>query len=318
MTAQARKEKVESDKAAEAEKLIVALASDPTPHNRYQIAQLVGYAVNEMTKPATDWLSLIADVKRVGYGDKAAFKIRQEGITAFIQAKGSTTARSKISHKQIMLDTLSVSARPVIHLLELRTGRVQMADLIRDAAYEITTAQIGYIQQVLYDAVTNWATPFYGTGAGIVKGVLHPMLQHWMRTGGVAMLGDVSVISKLAEETGFAASASQQQFSPSIIDQVMSTGLIGTYYGAKVINLVNPYRHDNVTPLINPKMLYVLPTAAAMESRPLKVVYEGDIQSTESTNIDDLAYEVRLDQFFNAAVVFGKTPQMSVYTDTSA
>ena len=48
------------------------------------------------------------------------------------------------------------------------------------------------------------------------------------------------------------------------------------------------------------------------------MLYEGDIQSTESTNIDDLAYEVRLDQWFGSGIVIGKTPTMGVYTDTTA
>lgn len=51
--------------------------------------------------------------------------------------------------------------------------------------------------------------------------------------------------------------------------------------------------------------------------RPLKVVFEGSVQSAESTNIDDLAYEVRLDQYFGAGIVVGKTPCMSVYADSS-
>ena len=51
--------------------------------------------------------------------------------------------------------------------------------------------------------------------------------------------------------------------------------------------------------------------------RPLKVVFEGDVQSTESTNIDDLAYEIRLDQWFGAGIVLGKTPTMSVYKDST-
>jgi len=95
------------------------------------------------------------------------------------------------------------------------------------------------------------------------------------------------------------------------------SGVIGTYYGAKVVNLVNPYLADNVTPQIDTKKLYILPTAAAADMRPLKVVFEGDVQSTESTNIDDLAYEVRLDQYFGAGIVIGKTPCMSVYADSS-
>ena len=57
------------------------------------------------------------------------------------------------------MDTIAVSARPVINLYELRTGRVQMADLIRDASYEMHVKQIQYIQQVLNAAADSWASP---------------------------------------------------------------------------------------------------------------------------------------------------------------
>lgn len=277
----------------------------------------MGYTVNEMTRPQTDWLNHVADTKRVGYGEKAAFRIKQDGIRAFIQAKGGTPARSKIAHKQVTLDTIAVSARPVINMYELKTGRVQMADLIRDAAYEMHIKQIQYIQQVLNAAAANWASPYYGTGSGIVKTVLNPMIQHWMRMGAVTLLGDIEIVSKLAEQTGFTAAANTQQYSPSIIDEVIKTGVIGVYYGAKVVNLVNPYLQDDVTPVIDAKRLYILPSAASADMRPLKVLYEGDVQSTESTNIDDLAYEVRLDQFFGAGIVIGKAPMMSVYVDST-
>ena len=277
----------------------------------------MGYTVNEMIKPQTDWLTHVADVKRVGYGEKAAFRTKLEGVTAFIQAKGATPARSKIAHKQVTLDTVAVSARPVINVYELRTGRVQMADLIRDASYEMHVKQIQYIQQVLNAAASSWTAPFYATGSGIVKTALNPQIQHWMRTGVVTLLGDIAIVSKLADQTGFTAATSTQQFSPSIIDEVIRTGVIGVYYGAKVVNLVNPYLSDNVTPVIDTKRLYILPSAASVDMRPLKVLYEGDVQSTESTNIDDLAYEVRLDQWFGAGVVTGKTPAISVYVDSS-
>ena len=193
-----------------------------------------------------------------------------------------------------------------------------MADLIRDASYEMNVKEIQYIQSVLHSAADNWSTPFYGAGTGIVKSVLNPMIQHWMRTGSVPLLGAVAVISKLAEQTGFTAATATQQYSPSVIEEVMRTGLIGTYYGAKVVTLVNPFLNDNITPLIDTRRLYILPSAASSDMRPLKVVYEGSVQSVESTNIDDLAYEIRLDQWFGAGIVTGKTPTMSVYEDESA
>ncbi len=270
-----------------------------------------------MVKPTSDWLTHVADVKNVGYGEKATFQVRQEGIRAFIQAKGATTTRSKVAYRQVTMDTIAISARPMINMYELKTGRVQMADLVKDAAYEMQLLQLEYIQGVLHGAATTWANPFYGTGTGVVKSVLNPMIQHWMRTGGVALMGDISVVSKLAEMTGFTAGTGTQQFSPTVIDEMNRTGMIGMYYGANVVRMINPYRHDNVTPVLDIGHLYVLPAAASVDLRPLKVVFEGDVMSMESTHIDDLAYEVRLDQFFGAGIIIGKTPSLSVYVDDS-
>lgn len=119
-----------------------------------------------------------------------------------MQAKGATTARSKIANRTISFDTVSVSARPMINLVELRTGQAQMGDLIVDASHQMELAQYGYIQKVLHDAAKDWATPYYGTGSGIVKATLDPMIRHWMRvSGGSApvILGDINTISKLAD-----------------------------------------------------------------------------------------------------------------------
>ena len=44
--------------------------------NKYKIAQLVGFTVNELKKPTSNYLANIADVKHVGFGQKAEFKMR--------------------------------------------------------------------------------------------------------------------------------------------------------------------------------------------------------------------------------------------------
>lgn len=257
----------------------------------------------------------IADVKNIGWGDRATFKLKEEGLKAFIQAKGATTARSKIAHKQVDLGTIAVSVRPMINFLELKTGRVQMSDLIADATVKMEHAMIGHFQQVLEAAVTSWTEPFYGSGTGLVKSTLHPMIRHWHRLGGAAILGDVELTSQFAEMTGFTAASGTQQYAPSIIEEYNRTGLIGTYLGCSVVNLVNPYQDDGITPMINTKLLYILPTGLDMSTRPLKVVFEGDVVATEATDIDDLTYEIRLDRFFGAGIIIGKNPTISVYED---
>jgi hypothetical protein len=129
-------------------------------------------------------------------------------------------------------------------------------------------------------------------------------------------VGDIDIVAKLAAETGFAASSTQNQYSGNIIDEYNTNGFVGRYIGANVAQMVNPYvtGSDTETVLAKDK-LFIIPTGASTDARPLKVVFEGDVQSQEATNIDDMTYEVRLDQYVGAGLVYGQFPTMSVYED---
>ena len=319
MVAQAKGERVDSAVADNAAKLIKDLASNPTPHNRYQIGQLISFAVNEILAPRTNWLDNVADVKRVGEGEKAQFKVKHEGIRAYIQAKGATTARSKVAEKALTVDTVSVSARPVINFVELRNG-MQMSTLIQDAAYQMELAEYGYIQNVLDAAASAWASPFYGSGSGVVKATIDPMIRFWMRASGGArptILGDIDMVSKLGELTGFTATTNTM-WANNLIDEQNRAGFVGIYNGASVVNLLNPIKEDTLADFaFSTKKLYIIPGGIDAAMRPLKVVFEGDVVAQDQTNIDDKSYEVRLDQFFGAAMVYGNRPYISVYADTS-
>lgn len=318
LVAQAQGERVDSDVLANADKLIKDLTVDPCPQNRYLISQLIGYTVTELVKPQVDFLNSIADTKRVALGDKAEFKIKLDNIRAFVQAKGSTTPRSKIANKTVILDTVAVSARPVINTVELNTGRVQMSDLIAEAAREMEAAELAHIRQVLENGYLTLATPYYAAGSGLVAATLNPMIRHWMRYGGAALVGDIEVTSKVAELTGFAASNTAKQYASGIITEQNENGFIGKYLGAQVVTMANPYVTGSDTEtVLDPAKLFILPTGLAADARPLKVVFEGDVQSMEANNIDDKSFEVRLDQYFGAGLVYGDHPNMSIYQDTS-
>ena len=317
MVAQAKGEKVDSNVAENAAKVVKDLASNPTPHNRYQIGQLIAFSVNEILRPRTNWLDNVADVKRVAEDDKAQFKVKHEGIRAYIQAKGATTARSKVAEKALTVDTVSVSARPVINFVELRNG-MQMSTLINDAAYQMELAEYGYIQNVLDAAASAWAAPFYGSGSGVVKGTIDPMIRFWMRASGGArptILGDIDMVSKLGELTGFTATTNTM-WANNLMDEQNRAGFIGIYNGASVVNLLNPIKEDTLADFaFSTKKLYIIPGGIDAAMRPLKVVFEGDVVAQDNTNIDDKSYEVRLDQFFGAAMVYGNRPYISVYAD---
>lgn len=312
LASQARYQTVAQDQADEAEQIIAELAQDMSPENRHQIAQIIGYTVNDMQQGALDFLNVVADQKNIGYGDKAAFNVKTGGIKAYFQAKGSTTPRSFVSGKQILVDTEEVSARPAINLIDLRTGRVKMADLIREANREITNKKIKKVEQVLHAAVQNFATPFYGTGTGVDKAVLDKQLAYFRRLGPVSIIGDIEAVGKMAGLVGMAM-GDQMQRSDAMINEYNENGFIGKYMGCNVIALANACEEGSTEPILNPNWLYIVPGNMSSEGRNLKIVNEGGMNSFEAQDINDLVFEVRLDQWFGAAFVTGKLPTIGGY-----
>lgn len=309
LAAQSRNERLDTSVADEANQIISELVTDLTPNNIHMIGQTVAYTVEKLQQNSLDFLSNVADIKNIAYGEKAAFKVRQGGVKAVIQAKGATAPRSYVTDSQILVETKEIAARPAINIIDLRTGRVQMADLIREANEAITDKKLKMAQQVLHAGISAFASPFYAASVTTLnQAALDAQIQHFRRFGPVTILGDLAIASQLSGFTGMANSASTTQYSGNIIDERNRNGYVGTYNGCAVIGMTNAYEEDGVTPVLNPNWLYILPGGQTAEARNLKLINEGGVNSMASQNIDDRVYEILLDCWFGAAFVTGKNP----------
>lgn len=313
LASQARNERVDQDKTEEAAQIVSELAQDLNPQNRHQIAQLVAYTVDELQQKELDFMNQIADIKNIAAGDKAVFNLKTGGIKAYVQAKGSTTKRSYVADRQVTLDTVEISARPAINIVDLRTGRVNMADLIREANREITNKKLAMVEQTLHNAIDDFSSPFYAYGSGIVANTLDAQLAYFRRLGPVTILGDQAAVQQLASLTGMAFSTTQTQRSNEMLNEYNNNGFIGRYKGADVVTLNNTYFEGTTTPVLATDWLYIIPGGLSSDMRNLKVVNEGNVNAFESQNIDDLTYEIRLDQWFGCGFISGKLPTIGAY-----
>ena len=310
LAAQNRNERVDSDKIEEANQIISELAQDLNPQNCHEIGQVIAFTVEELQKNALDFLGMMADVKDVDYGDKALFNVRQGSIKAYIQAKGGTTARSMITDKQILVPTKEVSARPAMNIIDLHKGKINIADLIREANDAMTEKKLGVIESVLQAAIAPFGSPWYAASTGgLNQASLDAQILHFRRLGPVTLAGDLGAVSQLSPLTGMATnSAPIMAFSGNMLDEHAQNGFIGNYNGCAVTAFQNAYKDDGVTPVLNPNWLYIIPGAASRDARNLKVVNEGGVNQMPSQNIDSRTYEVLLYTWFGAAFVVGKNP----------
>lgn len=311
LAAQVRNERVDSDKIEEAGQICNALMQDPSPNSMHQIAQTVAFTVDELQKKSLDFLDIVADIKNVGFNEKAAFKTRDYSVKAVIQAKGATTPRSYVADHQILVDTEEISARPAINILDFLRGSVSMTDLIRLSNEAMTNVKLKRVQRVLHSSITAFGSPWYAksTGGVINPNTLNPQLDHFFTFGDVSILGDFSAVGKLASLTGMQVNATPtMQYSGNQIDERNRNGYIGSYIGANVIRMNNAMDEDGVTPILSRNWLYIVPGGQSADMRNLKIVNEGSVQSMSGQDINDRTYEILLYQFFGVAFVTGKNP----------
>jgi hypothetical protein len=300
---------------AEARSAIRELAKNPSPNNRYEIAQLMAFTVNDIITQSTDYISKFADTKSVGIGEKAMFKTKKSGINAFLQAKNGTTQRSRILNAYTDIDTIEVSARPYVNLYELAAGKINFDECINDAASEMEKKMVQQIEATLYAAFSGYSSPNYASGSGVVAATLDPMIVAMSRLGNVSLIGDINIISKLSALTGFTTATSTVTYSDNVMNEHNDNGFIGKYKAANVVKLNNPLNRGSLTTtVLKGDLLYIVPSGT---ESPLKVVNEGDVEAMDSTNMNDNTMEIQLRKYFGSAVIFGDNAYMGIYEDTS-
>ena len=310
LAAQNQGERVDSDQIEKAESLIAELLEDLNPQTAHQIGQIVAFTVEELQQHALDFLGTVADEKNVAYGEKAAFKVRTDGIKAYVQAKGGTTARSYITDHQIMVGTQEIAARPAINIVDLKAGRFNIADLIREANAKILEKKIGIVENVLHTGIVPAGSPWYAKSiGGFDPALLDAQVMHFRRLGPVTLLGDIAAVGQLSASAGMQINGTPTMaYSGNMIDTNNQNGYMFKWHGADVVGMVNAYKDDGVTPVLNPDWIYIIPGGQSADMRNLKIVNEGGINSMASQNIDDRVYETLLYTWFGAAFVVGKKP----------
>lgn len=314
LVADAKNERQDTKVLNDANEYIRKMAEDGSPQSRFFIAQTMAAAITDLQPTVTEFLRAIAHERTIPYGGDKKFRVPMDDIVAYVQAKASTTPRSILSDRSVTVDTVEISARPAVNLYDLKAGVRDMGAMVRDANAAITAKKLARVQQVLVAAVRTLAAPYYASGAGVVKATFDELLLHFRRQGNAVIMGDLAVTDKLREITGFTAGANTT-FSGNIIDAFHANGAINSYNGANILPLPNPDMGGSLA--FDPAFLYVMNVAGTPEDRNLKVVNEGPVMATEATHIDNLLYEVRLDQLFGAAYLIGAKATAGAYEDTS-
>ena len=285
------------------------LMANPSPENRYHMAQLIQFAVDDGITERTAYFDKIADYKQIGDNDRAAFDVEYDTSYAVIQADNASAPIWMPASKTVDVGTVEVATRFRVSMYDIRSGKADLGKETAKAIARLEDEMTGVILNVLDGAYngTDIAAPFYGTGSGVVATTLDPMVRHWQRYGATNLIGDIQILDKLAQSNGWVSDEMRNEY--------YNNGFLGKYKGANAYVMANGYQKDGVTPIMPASKLFILPNG--MES-PLKIVKRGEVLTVEETHADTAYFEMSLRQRFGAAIVYGNKPLMGVYVDSAA
>jgi hypothetical protein len=291
---------------------IQELASNPNPNNRYELMQIIAYTVDNVIDVRMNYLDHIAEVKNTAFNERPKFKVKTQGVQAFWQAIGSTTEKTKVGFKYADLKIKELSARPVAEWAEVAAGRYDFAELLRDVANQFEQKVAQEVQSTLYGTFSGLSSPNYASGSGVVAASFDPLLAAMQRFGRCAIVGDYEALQKLPNLT-----AIQSRTSDDIINEFNRNGVIGTYKGAPVVVLENPYTDlTGFNPVLDKGYIYIVPNVSDA-NKTLKIQFAGSVTPMEATNIGDGSYEMRFDKHMGAGVLAGVRHPLAVYEDTT-
>lgn len=305
---------VKNEDYQKAQETIVDLARKKDPVSLFELGQLVGFLVDDKFNATTgQYVDLIADVKRVGLGDKAMFKMQKGNAFALWQAKGSTAQRYMVGTEYSTLETDEISAAPAIELEQLENGQIDFTAVVDQAVEVMENKFVKQIETVIEAAWDDLGSPWYASGSGIVANSIDPLITAVGRLGSPVVIGDMAALQKFTALTAFNSNVAND-----IAVEFHKTGMFGWYKGAKLVQLVNPLTNDTdmTTTLLDPGYVYIMPAGADPTKRALKLAFEGDVQTIETKYAQSRILEIAMYKKVGIGLVSSRYG-MGLYEDTA-
>lgn len=294
---------------------IKELASNPNPNNLYELGQLVGFLVDDrLTQDLSSYINIIADTQTVSDGDKLLFKTQMNNAFALWQAKGSTAQRYEAGTKYVTIESNEVSASPSIQLEQLSNGQINFSTVVEDASNVMEQKIVKQIETVIKEYWDDLGSPWYASGSGITSSI-DDLIVAIGRLGKPIVLGDIGSLQ------GFTAlSAFNSNVADPIAVEFHKNGVIGSYKGATLVQLMNSFTNDTsiatTALLLDPGYVYILPAGASKESRPLKVGFEGPVQTFETKYAQSRILEIAMYKKVGIGLASSRYG-MALYNNTS-
>lgn len=267
--------------------------------NSNQVFQIMSEILAEVEpKKMAKVFEMFADIKKVGEGEKARFKIKKgiRNVKRFITrvALAGVYERVRLDRDFVDVDTYAHGGAVYQTMEGFLSGSENITELLGIFMEELENAVYEDLLVALNGLVANLPAANKGAGGAFVKVDFDKVL-NTVSAYGTPIIFTTRAFAQtnLLPATGWV--------SDIAMEEMRNQGYLGTYLGARVVILEQTFTDpSNTVKVLDEKTAYIVP-AGSME-KPIKISLEGAIQ-IRSLDREDWSMEMQIYRKLGIAVV---------------
>ena len=263
--------------------------------NRYDIYDIIIDSIDEiLPKNVIDALSPFAEVRTVGQGQKAMFRVKKGRARAkkFLTQVGLSGVYEtfRLDSDTFELGGHAVGGGATIDFERMLDGAESLAEVVGIVTEGLENAVYVEVQKALNAAVDVMPATNIESGSWdpdemvrlltTVRAYGSPVIYACPEF--IAAMGPDAIVPVLMNST---TNVAQGIYSPKDIEAIHDYGFINVFRGAPIVQLPQSFVDENNTETyVNPRLAYIFP---AGQEKVVKVVLEGQTQIRDHENKDN-------------------------------
>ena len=264
--------------------------------NRYDIYDIIIESIDEvLPKNVIDALSPFAEVRTVGQGQKAMFRVKKGRARAkkFLTQVGLSGVYEtfRLDSDTFELGGHAVGGGATIDFERMLDGAESLAEVVGIVTEGLENAVFVEVQKALVAAyavmpatnkteVNSWDADEMVKLLTVVRAYGSPVI--FACPEFIAEMGPDAIVPVLMNST---TNVAQGIYSPKDIEAIHDFGFINVFRGAPVVQIPQSFVDENNTDTyVNPQLAYIFPAGA---EKVVKVVLEGQTQIRDHENKDN-------------------------------
>ncbi|OMD67464.1 hypothetical protein [Paenibacillus odorifer] len=302
-------------------------ANNGFPNAKAEINTIVRYDLEPKLNEFIQLASFMGTYKNIGYDEQPMMRThKHESIRSNFQASQGDPTFGTTEWREYPISTQTISSGFAVNYREIASGNLdKVAEGMKQVEIDMMNKSVYYIILKLYNAIKDAkGVKYFAENSGINKTALDDILKKVRRFGKPSIMGDFSVVSQLNDFAGFKADPTDAKntfLSEAVMNEIRQTGLLSTYKGSPVVELMNSYNRntlndvgDNFKTYLPEGLLFVVPQGNVS---PLQIFKRGGITTMTGNDVVTGTELTRFDMELGVGVAEGREYEIALLSDTN-